>query len=235
MTDRPQPLIDWTVPAGRQDWLMGTGAEPSERALVQVAAAASVLVLLGVAAAQDVAWTWWQWLLVLALTVDVAGGVVANALGTAKRLYHSPFPARTALRRVVCHPAGFAALHVHPFALAALMTDATLAWAATWYAVPLAGTLAVVAAPLHLRRPLAAAVVTAAVIGAPLVDAPQALAWFGPVLVLKLVASHAVPEEPYRPSPRHSLAGAEDSRSARARVTRPTAAGSAAATDLPQR
>lgn len=202
MAAHPQPVIDWTVPAGRQDWLLGTGATPAERALVWVASAASVLVLLALAAAQDVAWTWWQWLLVLVLTVDVAGGVVANALGTAKRQYHSPWPASTALQRIVRHPVGFTALHVHPFAFALLMTDATLVWAATWYAVALAGTLAVVAAPLYLRRPLAAAVVTAAVVGAPLVDAPATLTWFGPVLVLKLVASHAVYEEPYRPSPR---------------------------------
>ena len=65
----------------------------------------------------------------------------------------------------------------------------------------LGGTVAVVAAPLYLRRPLAAAITTVAFIGAPLVDAPGALAWLGPVLVLKLVAAHAVREEPYRPAP----------------------------------
>lgn len=196
-------MIDWTVPDGPQDWLLGTGATRAERALVWSASAASVVALLAVAAAQDVAWVWWQWLLVLALTVDVAGGVSANALGTAKRLYHAPGRPGRPWRRVVHHHVGFAALHVHALAVGALLPDASAAWAATWYAVPLGGTVAVVGAPLYLRRPLAAAVVTAAVVGAPLVEAPAGLAWLGPVLVLKLVASHAVPEEPYRPDRVH--------------------------------
>ena len=46
----------------------------------------------------------------------------------------------------------------------------------------------------------ALAIATVALISAPLVDAPDGLAWLGPVLVLKLVAAHAVREEPYRPA-----------------------------------
>ncbi len=50
-----------------------------------------------------------------------------------------------------------------------------------------------------LRRPLAVAIATVVLISAPPVDAPDGLAWLDPVLVLKLVAAHAVREEPYRP------------------------------------
>jgi hypothetical protein len=42
--------------------------------------------------------------------------------------------------------------------------------------------------------------VTVGVIAAPLVAAPAGLTWFSPVLVLELVAAHAVREEPYRPA-----------------------------------
>jgi uncharacterized membrane protein len=193
--------VDWTVPSGRSDWLLGTGAEPAERLLVWSATTVSVGALVATAVGQGVTWSWWQWGLVLALTVDVAGGVPANALGSAKRFYHSPVPAGLPLaQRVVRDHLGFAALHVHPFVLAALFADATWAWAAAWYLCSVGGTAAVIAVPLYLRRPLAAAVVTTALVTAPLLDAPTGLAWFGPVLLLKLVLAHAVREEPYRPA-----------------------------------
>lgn len=165
-----------------------------------VATVVSVGAALAVAAAQGVDWSWWQWALVLVLTADVAGGVPANSLGTAKRLYHSPAPPGSPLRgRVLRNPVGFAALHFHPFLVAAAFADATWMWATAWYALALGGTVAVVAVPLYLRRPLAAALVTVALIAAPLLTAPKGLVWLGPVLVLKLVAAHAVREEPYRP------------------------------------
>ena len=193
--------IDWEVPGGRPDWLFGTGAAPGERRLVGTATAVVTGVVVAVAAVQDAAWSWWQWALVLVLTVDVAGGAVANALGSAKRLYHSPVPpGLSAAHRLLRSHVAFAALHVHPVVLAVLLPDAGPGWAAAWYLLALGGTAAVVAAPLYLRRPLAAAVVTAAVTAAPLVAAPAGLGWFGPVLVIKLVAAHAVREEPYRPA-----------------------------------
>lgn len=198
---RQAVIVDWTLPGGRKDWLLGPGAVPAERLLVWVATAVATGALVAVSAVQDVAWSWWQWALVLVLTVDVAGGVPANALGPAKRFYHSPVPLGLSRpQRVVRSHVGFAAVHVHPFVLTALIPDATWTWSISWYLVSLVGTAAVVAVPLYLRRPLAAAIATVALISAPLVDAPNGLAWLGPVLVLKLVAAHAVREEPYRPA-----------------------------------
>ncbi|MGY1603116.1 hypothetical protein [Geodermatophilus sp. SYSU D00815] len=194
--------VDWELPGGRTDWLLGTGAVPAERSLVWTTTAVAAGAVVAVAAAEPVTWSWWQWALVLVLTVDVAGGVPANALGSAKRLYHSPTPPGLSLpHRVLRSSVGFAALHAHPFVVAALFPDATWVWAGVWYLLSLGGTVAVVAVPLYLRRPLAAAAVTVALIAAPLVQAPAGLAWLGPVLVLKLVAAHAVREEPYRPVP----------------------------------
>ncbi len=201
--NRPVAVVDWHVPSGTPDWLLGTGATVRERALVWASTAVATAAAAGVALAQDVGWAWWQWLLVLALTIDVAGGVPANALGTAKRFYHSAPPPRLPLLLRLAHDhIGFSALHVHPFVVAALLADATVQWAAFWYVVGLAGTVLVVTAPLYLRRALAAAVVTTALVVAPAVAAPAGLAWFGSVLVVKLVAAHAVREEPYRPVPR---------------------------------
>ncbi|MGY1770823.1 hypothetical protein [Blastococcus sp. SYSU D00813] len=194
-------VVDWALPAGRTDWLLGSGAVPAERRLVWGATAASAGLLVVAASGQGVAWSWWQWALVLVLTVDVAGGVPANALGSAKRLYHSPTPAGTsAAQRLVRSHVAFTSLHVHPFLLVAVLPDGTWWWAGAWYLLCLGGTAAIVGVPLYLRRPLAAAIATVALIAAPLVEAPAGLAWLGPVLVLKLVVAHAVREEPYRPA-----------------------------------
>ncbi len=163
--------------------------------------AATALLTALVVIVADVSWTAWQWAVVVVLTIDVAGGVVANSLGTAKRFYHSSPPATAGpVARMVHHPVGFAAVHIQPFIVAAAVPDASWAWAATWWAGALAGTVLVVATPLYLQRAVAGAVVTTALIAAPLVSDPTGLAWFGPVLVLKLVGAHAVREEPYRPA-----------------------------------
>jgi hypothetical protein len=194
--------VDWTLPEGHPDWLMGTGANRSERTLVWAVTTAAVGVLIAATSTQGVDWSWWQWLLVVVLAVDVAGGVPANALATAKRFYHSPAPDDSPKgTRLVRNHVVFSALHLHPFLVVAVLPDATALWAAAWYVVALSGTAAVVAAPLYLRRPLAAGWVTVSLLATPLAEAPAGLAWLGPVLVLKLVAAHAVREEPYRPSP----------------------------------
>lgn len=200
MAKNAETNIDWVLPEGKPDWLMGTGATPTERALVWLASAAAAAAAVAVALIGDVDWEWWQWALVLFLAVDVAGGVPANALSTAKRFYHSPAPTRsTQTGRILRNPVAFAALHVHPF-VALLLPEATLLWAITWYVVALVGTAAVAAAPLYLERPVAAVVVAVGLIAATALNPPTALAWFGPVLVLKLVLMHAVREEPYRPA-----------------------------------
>lgn len=196
------PPIDWTIPAGPTDWLLGTGATRLERVVVWSCAAAGTAAAAGVALHFGVAWRWWQWLLVLLVALDLLGGAPANALSTAKRLYHSaPPPGAHPLNRLVRHPFGFSALHLHPFVLAALLPGGTWVWGLAWYLGGLAGTAFVVLAPAYVRRAVAFAVVALLLVLAPLVAPPDGLQWFGPVLVVKLVLAHAVREEPYRPGP----------------------------------
>ncbi len=193
-------VVSWRMPAGRPDWLMGTGVTAVERGLVWAAAVAGLGVVALVALAKGVVWSWAQWLLVAVVVLDVVGGVAANALGSAKRFYHSPPPAGAGrLRRLLHHPVGFTAAHLHPFVLAALLPGGTWAWATGWYLGCLLAVVAVGRIPIHLARPLASALVALLVLAAPLLTAPDGLGWFGPVLALKLVLSHAVREEPYRP------------------------------------
>ncbi|AEE47660.1 hypothetical protein [Cellulomonas fimi] len=197
--------VDWAVPPGPRDWLYGTGATRVERGVVWLTAAACVTALLLTA---PTTWSWGTWLAVLLVTLDVTGGVAANALGTAKRLYHAPLaPPVTRLDRVLHDPLAFAALHVHPFVLVVVVPDATWVWALWWYLVPLGGVVLVRTVPVHLQRPVALGVAAVALVAAPVVGAPDGLSWFGPVMVLKLVVAHAVREEPYRPAPREPGVG----------------------------
>lgn len=195
------PPIDWSLPPGRTDWSVGTGATAVERTLALACAAAGA-VAVAVTVPDGVDWRWWQWVVVLVLAVDVVGGVAANGLSTAKRLYHSP-PAdgAGAVVRLVHHPVGFSALHVHPFVVAAVLPGGGWGWALAWYLACVGATALVVAVPPYLQRPAALAVVALLLVLAPLGPPPDGLQWFGPVLALKLVLAHAVREEPYRPGP----------------------------------
>lgn len=205
MTNYRRPTVGGTAvirwdppPSAPVDWFMGTGATAGERATVW--AGTVVGVALVIAHGAGAGWAWWQWVLVVILAVDVVGGVTANALGSAKRLYHGPVPAgATRLQRLLHDEVVFTAAHVHPFVVALALPGGTWVWAVTWYLLCLVGVVAVRAVPLHLRRPTAFALMAASLVLAPAVAAPTALEWFGPVLALKLVAAHAVPEEPYRP------------------------------------
>ncbi len=202
----PGFVVDWRAPAGRPDWLLGAGASRAEQATVAVATAAGTVGV--VAAATTTSWTPWQWVVVLALALDVVGGATANALGTAKRQYHGPADAdRTRRGRLLRSSPVFTAAHVHPYVLALLLPGADGAWATFWYLGCLVSVLAVRTVPLHLQRPVAFGALTALLAAGPLVAAPPGLAWFGPVLAVKLVAAHAVREEPYRPVGGRDAAG----------------------------
>lgn len=199
-TSATEPTVEHRAAVlGRRDWAFGTGATATERRLVWSTAAVGVAAVVWAAETAGVRWAWWQWALVALVTVDVVGGVVANSLGSAKRFYHGPAPQGAgAVQQVLHHPVGFATAHVHPFVLVPAL-GGSWAWAVGVYVTCLAGVALVTMLPRHLQRPAAFAIATLALLAAPSAPSPDGLAWFGPVLVLKLVVAHAVPEEPYRP------------------------------------
>ena len=175
------------------DWLFGAGATRAEKALVLATVAAAGAVLIG---GHTGTWAWWQTALVAVLAVDLVGGVVANGLDAAKRFYHADPPARPGrLARLALDPAAFAAGHVHPFVLAWAFPSVGWGWAAAWYLACLAGALLVSRTPRYLARPTALGVTVVALLAGP---GAGELSWVGPVLVLKLVLAHAVPEVPQR-------------------------------------
>ncbi|WP_228004860.1 hypothetical protein [Amycolatopsis sp. YIM 10] len=126
---------------------------------------------------------------VVVIAFDLFGGAVVNATGSAKRWFHRP--GRTAV-----HHLGFVAGHVHPFVLAAVVPGFTWTTAAATYGAVLAGAVLVEFAPAALRRPVAFAVTALALTPIlALAPPPAAVAWFVPVLMVKLLLAHLLPED----------------------------------------
>ncbi|MEU7893232.1 hypothetical protein AB0B45_10215 [Nonomuraea sp. NPDC049152] len=123
---------------------------------------------------------------------DLYGGAVVNATHAAKLWFHRQ-------GRTARHHLGFVAIHVQPFVLAWAVPGFTWTAAAVIYASALAAALVVTAVPLPLRRPAAfAATALALVWTTAMVAVPGALAWFAPVLLIKLLLAHLLPEEAAR-------------------------------------
>ncbi|RLV57499.1 hypothetical protein D9V41_02405 [Aeromicrobium phragmitis] len=194
--------IDWTPPIGKRDAIYGAGATRAERGLaVAAGGAGTALVLAWAWWGEQVPWVWWQWLLAAVIGFDVLGGVVANALNSAKRSHFGPAaPGASFGERLVRRPVLFAAVHVQPWIVALAFAPALWWWGAVWHLGVLAAVMIVVGAPLYLRRPVAAALVLLAVLGSMMLGAPEGWSWLPAAMALKLVLAHAVREEPYRPA-----------------------------------
>ena len=183
------PIEPRTGLAGYWDRLIGPGATTAEQGLIAVVA-------LGGALAQWIAGRQLQpdgaiWLHLLAalLMLDVLGGVVANATASARRWYHRPGQgARQHL--------AFIALHgLHLALVAAVFRSGDGVWFVIVYTALMCGAALTVALPTHLKRPTALALVSALVILESFWLTPTALLpWFLPLLFLKLMYSHLVPD-----------------------------------------
>ncbi|MEM7570013.1 MAG: hypothetical protein AAF337_09475, partial [Pseudomonadota bacterium] len=147
-------LIDWTY-AGKPDGFFGTGATLSEKALA-CGAGAIVTVLIGFSViTQDLvnAWSVSFWVLII-LAFDVAGGVTANMLNSAKRYYHAPLhQAETGFHALTKNHFAFALIHVHPI-LAAWAMGGDVIHGLFWYGAMVIGAFAVRLSPLYLQRPV---------------------------------------------------------------------------------
>ncbi|QGV81180.1 hypothetical protein [Streptomyces ficellus] len=128
-------------------------------------------------------------IVVAVVAFDLFGGTVVNATRSAKRRFHRP-------GRTARHHLTFVAVHVQPFVLALLVPGFGWAAAGVVYGVVLGGAAVVLAAPANLRRPVAfAASAMAITVTSTGADLPRELAWFAPVLVIKLLLAHLLPEE----------------------------------------
>ncbi|MEV0334960.1 hypothetical protein [Nocardia sp. NPDC050717] len=132
---------------------------------------------------------WFAVAVIAVLAFDLFGGAVVNAMGSAKRWYHRP-------GRHAGHHLAFVAIHIQPFLLAWVLPAFSWPAAATVYALPLIAAVVVTATPAPMRRPVAFAVTTLGLLAITgLLTVPAEVGWFAPVLMIKLLLAHLLPED----------------------------------------
>lgn len=150
---------------------------------LSVAAAALGAALSGVSA-------WYADLPVLAVVVivavalDVYGGVVVNATQSNRRWFHRPGRGR---RFQLC----YVAAHVHPFVLAWAVPGFSWPAAVLIYGSIVAASWVITAVPGTLRRPTGFALTALCISAvAGVTTIPRAVAWFAPILMIQLLLAH---------------------------------------------
>jgi len=177
--------------AGEWDRFIGPGATRSELALILGSALVAATAVAAYALWQDLAWTSIQMAAAVLLALDLVGGVVANATTAAKRWYHRP---GQGFRQHFT----FVAVHIYPFLVAWLFRDGDWAFGFVIYGFLLLAALLILAAPLYLQRPVAMALALVGLaLGLMVFPPTPGMAWFVPVLCLKLLVSHLLKEWPY--------------------------------------
>ena len=191
--------IDWNY-SGSPDGFFGTGALPTERALVWIFGMGGTALVIWQAWTRSMPWTWWQYVMAALLALDVLGGVVANSLNSCKRFYHSAIqPGETGLIALSKNHFLFTLLHVHPLLIGFLFSPGWQ-YGIYWYPALVLSAMLVRAVPLYLQRPGAMGLIMAAILAnLYLIQPVSGFEWFIPALFLKIVYGHAVREEPYRP------------------------------------
>lgn len=168
------------------DRLIAPDATRAEIALGYTAAAS------GAVTAGLMAWQAGQSPVVMAVVAlvgfDLFGGAVVNATASAKLWYHRP-------GRSSRHHLGFVAAHVQPFVLALAVPGYGWWTAAAIYVMVLSAAVGVVSSPRRVRTSVAfAGAVFGVAVTVALLPVPGFLLWFGPVLFIKLLLAHLLPE-----------------------------------------
>lgn len=188
---------DYPTPKGGLDKFAGPGATKAELALQLIPALIFGLGFASLALIQDWGWSWGQLVLGALLGIDMLGGVVTNATSAAKRWYHRRGQGKWT------HLA-FIALHIlQPLAIAVFFDPGNWAFVLGGFGFVLFAAFVIVSVPLYLQRPLASLlVVMGMVFSQTVIPVPQHFAWFLPMYFIKLLLSHLLREEPYRPEER---------------------------------
>lgn len=193
--------ISWKIPpkrkgiAGIIDNFVGPGATWAE---LWIQFGCAVIAGLGAAlyaGAMQPKWGILHLFVVGGFAFDLMGGVITNATSSAKRWYH---------RQGIGHKThlGFAGLHLLHIALFAwLFLDGSFAFFYQAGSLLIIFILLVQFSPMYLQRPIAFSCYALSLIFFIYGTTPVVgIEWFLPIFYLKVVVSHAVKEEPYRPN-----------------------------------
>ncbi|NOI30413.1 hypothetical protein [Vibrio coralliilyticus] len=191
-------VIDWRC-QGRFNFTSGYGATRAEHALANYAALI-VPVILYFFSWRELNWNLWQVGIAAVLTLDMVGGVLTNSLNSMKRFLHTEgnVSNESWLAQLVRSRFLFPAIHGQLY-LVPLFFDVGWSYAFIWYTIMMLSVLLLHFLPLYLHRPVALLAVMLSIILSDLLPSPIGLTWLAPVFIIKLVLSHGVREEPYRP------------------------------------
>lgn len=199
--DMQSAIRSWSPPepraglAGEWDKFIGPGAARAEVALILIVAVGSGLAMIVFWWLRPLDWTWLQVMVATLLAIDLAGGVVANATTAAKRWYHR---AGQGVRQQMV----FVTVHVvEIFLVSWLFLGLDWLYFGLGTAFLLTAAFAIVRSPLYLRRPVSLALYGLGLLVAIYVlKQPEGMEWFIPILYLKLLVSHLLPEAPFSPA-----------------------------------
>ncbi len=191
--------IDWDYPA-KVDLAFGAGANRWEKFLAYLGGflvPASVLFRYN-----DLQWSIGQYLLAVLIGMDIGAGAVANSLNSCKRFYHTP-RRQTESRLVgwLKNKFFFSALHIYPLVVSLVWGNSTRwGYGLIWYFALVSASWVILKIPLYLKRPAAILILIAVVIlNGPVIPPITGFEWLAPLLFMKIILGHLVPEEPYRP------------------------------------
>jgi len=193
---RNESVIEWDYPQPKNglDRFAGPGATLSEVYLQFGGAVAAIVAVVVGWHFGESSWGTLQVVVAAILAMDVVGGIITNATGAGKRWYHR---AGQGTRQHL----GFVLLHIaQPLIVFFVFESVGWEFVAGGFGYLLIAAVIVLSSPLYLQRPLAGALIAG---GVPLslyvFPAPLGLEWFLPLYYVKLLSSHLLREEPYRP------------------------------------
>ncbi|MGF1905702.1 hypothetical protein [Aliivibrio salmonicida] len=190
--------INWEC-SGKFNFTTGYGATKAESAIANYAAFIAPIILYFFAW-KDLDWSVLQIVVASILTLDMIGGVLTNSLGSMKRFLHTDQKLDLNwLGKLVGSKFLFPAIHFQLFAIP-LCFDISWSYAFFWYGIMMISIVSIHFLPMYLHRPVALLVVILSIILAQSITSPVGLEWIAPIFIIKLVLSHGVREEPYRPT-----------------------------------
>lgn len=180
--------------AGVIDRFIGPGATRAELLLQGIVPILFALAALYWALRSGTTWSWAQYTLCFLLAFDIFGGVITNATSSAKRWYHR---AGQGFKQHF----GFVLLHLlHLVVVSWLFLGMNISWVVVSGGYLLLSATVILLIPLYLQRPVGLIAYSGALLlGIYALEQPEGLEWFLPLFYLKLLVSHLLQEEPYRP------------------------------------
>ena len=192
--------INWDYPQPRKgiigalDKFIGPGATSAEAWLQIVPSVLAGIAAPAYASVNNLGWSGLQLIVAALLAFDLTGGIITNATSTAKRWYHRKGQSfRQHFTFVVGHV-------IHIFVVARLFRSLDWVFFGVVSVYLLLASVTILRTPQYLQRPVAFILYALALLISIYVFTPTAgLEWFLPFFFLKLLVSHLLKEEPYRP------------------------------------